>query len=203
MVCIATLASVVACASVKEPGPTADEGEVLLVARLERLELSAYKPGPRVQYDEHGDLLFITNGCGTAEADFHVLASTAPLPEIVTYTLGIGEWCDPPIPFTLSRWLIVDNSETGYLGVFPLFTSGDRLFATESDFFLLTSRDPDTASLPPAEALPEPVPFFLPYFDAAWYAEEYADLERIGDELMIVHGVPVAAIFPELVPDTF
>lgn len=46
------------------------------------------------------DLIWVTNACGKARAEFEILETITALPKRLTFERTMGEWCEPPFDFS-------------------------------------------------------------------------------------------------------
>ncbi len=92
------------------PSPEASSAQSgYALAKLISIEMRRFEKDEIVR--KSGNRLFITNACGTAEAEFRVLDATYKASDIIRAEETIGEWCTPPFDFERNGpyFLIVQN----------------------------------------------------------------------------------------------
>ena len=170
-------------------------------ARQREAEMAAARQraaaDPNAPEDE--EAIVVSNNCGEATANFRILRSTAPLPREFTVTLSIGEFCDPPIDFDETAWLLVIDSNSRELRqLYPVFVwEDDKLYAI-SEFGPGANHAPEVRRLLTPTPLPEPLEYtvFREGDALQRYVERRPSLQLRDGQVWLVSAIPVASIFP-------
>jgi hypothetical protein len=149
---------------------------------------------------EEDEAIVVSNNCGEATATFRILRATAPLPREFRIALGIGEFCEPPIGFEETAWLLVFDSNSGELRErYPAFVwpTDGSLYAI-SEFGPGANHSPEVRRLLTPSPLPEPLEYTVFREGDALhrYVERRQSLELRGGKVWLVSGIPLARIFP-------
>jgi len=153
---------------------------------------------------EEEEAIVVSNHCGEATATFRVLRSTAPLPREMTFTLSIGEFCEPPIDFDASAWLLVLDGATGELRArYPAFVWEDGALYAISEFGPGRNHSPEVIRLLTPTPLTEPLEYTVYLHGDALtrHVDRRPSLELRDGKVWLVSAIPLASIFPGFTVD--
>lgn len=167
--------------------------------RQREAEIAAARERAAADPNAPEEAIVVNTHCGEATVTFRILRSTAPLPRKMTFTLTIGHFCDPPIDFEETAWLLVLDGGSGELRErYPAFVwEGDRLYAI-SELGPGTGYSPEVRRLLTPAPLPEPLEYtvFREGDALRRYVERRPSLELRDGQVWLVSAIPVASIFP-------
>ena len=83
---------------------TSESDATFAIGEFVELSMRRLRPDERTgtrksQNPDEEDLIWVTNACGKARAEFEILETITALPKRLTYERTIGEWCEPPFDF--------------------------------------------------------------------------------------------------------
>jgi hypothetical protein len=178
--------------------------ETVFVGELRSMTLTPRDRHAERRAREATGEMVISNSCGTALATFRVLHAARRLPREVRTNSTIGEWCDPPVPLSQDRRLVVIDARTReLLANYEIVEQQGASYALVLDTTeQIRLRAAEVQQMLHLETLPEPIEYDVTGWVsqdglADWVARRPA-LELRDGGVWIARAVPLSRMFPAL-----